>query len=257
MTGPGPAVRINSRMGEARPDVEHDGPLRHALEPLLDRFAAGEFGGAGFQARLLDILAALGPERAGTVAAARTARACGADVTLWRRDFGGRDVTVSMIHLAPGEVHPPHHHHNVTSVQIVLEGPVTGREYDRICRIDEGHILLRPLSDGDLPPGSLLLAHEWSRNAHWFRCSEEAPALIWNCNARGFERSTFDPADGRPLGRRLLAPTGPLADGGIRAAELDVATAYATFGGRPLEAWPLPMPPQGSPPPLRPDLLAP
>ena len=228
MTGKAP-IRNNSRMGEARPDVEHEGPIRDALQPLLDRFAAGEIDGAGFQAGLMEALKAMGTDTA-FEPYARQALDGLQDVTVWRKDFGGRDVTVSMIYLHPGEVHPPHHHHNVTSVQIVVDGEVSGREFDRIRRMDERTLLLKPLFAGELPPGSLLLAHEWARNAHWFAASRAAPALIWNCNARGFEAQTFDLSDGRPLGRRLLRPEQTVSDGNILATEIGVAEAYETFG---------------------------
>ncbi|MEC9345448.1 MAG: hypothetical protein VYB54_04420 [Pseudomonadota bacterium] len=248
------APKMNSRMGEARPDIDHDGPLRAALEPLLDGFADGRLDATLFQQGLVDALGeigvavALGP-------AILSARQSAKDVVIWRKDFGGRDVTVSIIHLDPGEVHPPHHHHNVTSVQMVLEGQIDGREYERVERIDESTVLLRPVSNGPLPPGTLLLAHEWSRNVHWFAAGEEGPALIFNCNARGFERTTFDPSDGRALGRRLIDPTGDVRDGLIAGREVDVTVAYGKFGGRPLGLWPLPLSLAGPPPPLRADLL--
>lgn len=250
----GAAPKRNSRMGEARPDIDNAGPLRARLEVLLDAFAGGRIDATtvqhGLVAALCDIgvAVALGP-------AILTARQTGADAIVWRKDFGHRDVTVSVIHLEPGEVHPPHHHHNVTSVQMVLEGHIDGREYDRVERLDASTVLLRPVSDGPLTPGTLLLAHEWSRNVHWFAAGPAGPALMFNCNARGFARTTFDPSDGRALGRRLLDPTGAVRDGLIAAREVDVDTAYGKFGGRPLGLWPLPLSVAGPPPPVRADLL--
>ncbi|MDF1720580.1 MAG: hypothetical protein P1U65_07895 [Minwuia sp.] len=237
MTASGP--RNNSRMGQPRPDVAHDGPFRTALGPLLADFSAGKIDGVGFQQGVLAALTE--PDVQQIIAtAADTARATAADATIWRHDFGDRDITISVIHLRAGEVHPPHHHHNVTSVQVILEGRVSGREYDRIRRLDETHVLLKPLSDGQLRVGSRLLAQEWSRNAHWFAASADAPALIFNCNARGFEARTFDMSDGRPLGRRLLLPSRTATDEGIVAREIDVAEAYETFGAIALKDWPSP-----------------
>ncbi len=233
------AIPNNSRMGQARPDVDHDGPFRDTLDPLLADFADGRIDGSGFQKGVLAALDRM-EVRQTIETAAVAARSNAEDVTIWRHDFGGRDITISVIHLRPGEVHPPHHHHNVTSVQVILEGSVSGREYDRIRRLDETHILLRPLSDGALPVGSRLLAHEWSRNAHWFAASADAPALIFNCNARGFEARTFDQSEGRSLGRRLLLPSRTATDEGIVAREIDVAEAYETFGAIALKDWPGP-----------------
>ena len=229
-------VPNNSRMGQARPDVEHDGAFRATLDPLLSDFDAGRIDGAGFQQGVLAALEGDDVQRViGT--AADQARSAGADVTIWRKDFGGRDITVSIIHLQPGEVHPPHHHHNVTSVQVILEGAISGREYDRIRRIDENHVLLKPLFAGELPVGSRLLAHEWSRNAHWFVAGRDGPALIFNCNARGFEQTTFDPADGRALGRKLLHPAREAMAEGVVAREIDVPEAYATYANIVPETW--------------------
>lgn len=233
-----PPIRNNSRMGQARPDIACEGPLRDAILPLLERFPSG----SAFQSGVIDVLRRLG-DGAGTADAAARALETGSDVVLWREDLGGRDVTVSVLYLAPGEVHPPHHHHNVTSVQIVLDGEVHGREYERVRRLDEETVLLRPLFDGCLPPGSLLLAQEWARNAHWFAAGHAGPALIWNCNARGFEDRTFDPSDGRPLGRRLLHPSETAYEGGISAREIDVEEAYRTFGAVSPADWPLPVMP--------------
>lgn len=223
------SVPNNSRMGQARPDVDHDGPFRTALDQVLSDFADGNLNGAGFQLGVIDALERDDVQQTISTAADQ-ARSDGADVTIWRKDFGGRDVTISIIHLQPGEVHPPHHHHNVTSVQVILEGAISGLEYDRVRRIDGNHVLLKPLSNGELPVGSRLLAREWARNAHWFAAGKGAPALMFNCNARGFEKSTFDPADGRPLGRKLLYPSRLISDEGVIAQEIDVGEAYETFG---------------------------
>ncbi len=69
------------------------------------------------------------------------------------------------------------------------------------------------------------------------RAGHDAPALIFNCNARGFEKSTFDPADGRPLGRKLLYPAREATPEGILAREIGVAEAYETFGSIAPAAW--------------------
>jgi len=230
------SVPNNSRMGQARPDVDHDGPFRTALDQVLSDFADGKVNGVGFQQAVIAALDRDDVQQTISVASDK-ARSEGADVTIWRKDFGGRDITISIIHLQPGEVHPPHHHHNVTSVQVILEGKIAGREYERVRRIDGNHILLKPLSDGELPVGSRLLAHEWARNAHWFAAGKDAPALIFNCNARGFEKSTFDPSDGRPLGRRLLHPARTVSDDGVVAKEIEVAEAYEIFGKADLQDW--------------------
>lgn len=229
-------MRMNSRMGRALPDVDaFDHPLATTLRALMTRLAEGELTALAFHdatasalaaARLADVLAA--PMAA--------ALASGTDQVLLRRAEGARDYTLQVIHVAPGEVHPPHVHHNVISTQIVLHGALHAREYARERRLGPGRLALRLLTDGVYGAGAAMQSSEFSRNSHWF-AADTAPALMLNFNIRGFERETFDPIS--TLGRRLVDPTGEaLADGSIAAAELTPDAAYARFGGAALAAFP-------------------
>jgi hypothetical protein len=232
----------NSRMGRVLPDVEA------VRSPLVDRLlalvAALGDGGIPLGDFQRETLAAVREQRGSpaletTVAAALTQQK---DQVLARKSWPQRDYTIQVISISPGEVHPCHCHHNVVSTQMVLQGRVFGREYERVTRRADGLLLLRPLRESWYEPGDAMQTTEMSRNVHWF-AAEDAPAAMLNFNIRGYEDETFDPRDGRPLGRRLLDPTlGAAGDGLLLAREIDVAEAYERFGGRRLADFPLPIP---------------
>ncbi len=221
-------MRTNSRMGKVLPDVDaFDHPLAATLRALMTRLADGELTVPAFHAATASTFAA---SRLATTLAQpmATALASGADQILLRRAEGARDYTLQVIHVAPGEVHPPHMHHNVISTQVILHGALHAREYARERRLGPTQLALRLLTDGVYPAGAAIQSSEFSRNAHWFAAGA-APALMLNFNIRGYERETFDPPS--TLGRRLIDPTGEaLADGSIVTGEMSVDAAYAKFG---------------------------
>ena len=228
-------MQTNSRMGRVLPDVDaFDHPLASALRALMARLAAGDLTASAFHEATA---ATLGAARLSQVLGApmAAALASGTDQILLRRAEGARDYTLQVIHVAPGEVHPPHVHHNVISTQMILQGALHVREYARVRRLGSSQLALRLLTDGVYRAGATLQSSEFSRNAHWF-AADRAPTLMLNFNIRGFERETFDPP--ATLGRRLVDPTGEaLADGSIVTGELSVEAAYARFGGAKLTAF--------------------
>lgn len=241
-------MRMNSRMGRVLPDVDaFDHPLQSTLRALMARLGDGELSAPEFHdscasafaaARLADALAA-------PMAAALATRA---DQILLRRTEGARDYTLQVIHVAPGEVHPPHMHHNVISTQVILQGALHAREYARERRLGPAQLAMRLLTDGVYRAGATIQASEFSRNAHWFAAGD-APVLMLNFNIRGFERETFDPPT--TLGRRLIDPTGEaLADGSIVTGEMNVDAAYARFGDATLAAFKPATPPRDGAAPL-------
>ena len=231
----------NSRMGRVLPDVPAaDVPLVHALLAATDAFGAGALDVEAFQARVLALLRA-DPPAAALQPWVERALADGADQVLSRRDHGGRDDTIQVIHVAPHEVHPCHCHHNVTSTQVVLTGTVRAREFDRVDAPTPGTLRLRLLFDGTVGPGGVLQARDTARNAHWFAAGD-TPTTMLNFNIRGYETATFWPPETRPLGRRLLDATQPAGDGLLLGRVLAVDDAYARFGRTPLDAFPMPVP---------------
>ena len=162
------------------------------------------------------------------------------DYIFWREDFGGRDITVSFLYLEPGEVHPPHHHNNVISVQSVAAGQIWAREYHRIKCIDEDKILISSVNERLMDINDEILAHEWSRNVHWFAATSDKPAVMWNCNVRGFETKLFLNPSPKSLGRILLDPHFEVINGMLLARNLSVEEAYDKFGGKPISNWPIP-----------------
>lgn len=231
-------MKMNSRMGRVLPDIDaFDAPFLHGLLTAITRLGTGHLTPEAF---LVETEAVLGRAHLRTTLAERMARALSerADQVMHRKTLGPRDHTVQIIYIAPGEVHPPHVHHNVISTQLVLAGEVYAREYERVRRRDETTIMLQPLAAGWYRAGDAMQTTEFSRNAHWF-AAPAAPALMLNFNVRGYHDKTFDPP-GQTLGRRLIDPTGPLeTDGTIAAVELEPADAYAKFGDRPLQDFPL------------------
>ncbi len=228
----------NSRMGRALPDVPPvDLPLIHALLAATDALAAGRTTITTFQSQILELLrndwpaAALAPWIERALIEQR-------DQVLARRAFPTRDDTIQVIYIAPGEVHPCHCHHNVTSTQVLLTGALHAREFDRIDAPTPETLRLRLLFDGMLAPGDVLQARDRARNAHWF-AALDAPATLLNFNIRGYETDTFWPPETRPLGRRLLDPS-PQPDGTILARIIPADDAYARFGHTPLAAFPMP-----------------
>lgn len=232
------APAMNSRMGRALPDVPaSDLPLVRAL---LDTLAIAERGPIGdWSAAVIALLK--DPAAADQLAAwSQATLDAGSDLPLARVSQPDRDYTLQILHLAPGEVHPCHCHHNVASVQMVLAGRVTAREYDRLGWTAGGLLRLRPVFDGMLEPSDLLSTSEWSRNAHWFAADEARPAALLNFNIRGYEKATFLPLETRPLGRRLLDPTMGADGDALLAAIVTPDIAYARFAGRPLADFPQP-----------------
>ncbi len=158
---------------------------------------------------------------------------------LVRRHIGTCRYTIQVYGVAEGEVHPPHHHHNLISTQIILEGAIHLRTYDRIKRNDRGQLLLRLMGDESLTAGGLFQVSEWKANAHWFG-AVGGPALIFSVDARGFEKNTFDRDDHAAFGRRYLDPTECNQDGLIICADLDKEEAFRRFGQCALSDFPHP-----------------
>jgi hypothetical protein len=231
-------MKMNSRMGRVLPDIDaFDAPFLHGLLTAIARLGTGHLTPEAF---LAETIAVLSRAHLRAALAEPMARALSeqSDQVMHRKTLGPRDHTIQIIYIAPGEVHPPHVHHNVISTQLVLAGAVYAREYERVSRRDETTIMLQPLTEGCYRAGDAMQTTEFSRNAHWF-AAQAAPALMLNFNVRGYHDKTFDPP-GLTLGRRLIDPTVPIGtDGTIAAVELEPAEAYAKFGGRSLQDFPL------------------
>ena len=158
---------------------------------------------------------------------------------LVRRHIGDTRYTVQIYRVDPDEAHPPHHHHNLISTQIVLEGAIHLREYERVRRDAEGRLVLRLAGDGVLGPGRCFQASEWKTNVHWFG-AVGGPAIIFAIDARGFEDKTFDKPGSEGFGRRYLDPTALEANGLAVCESLDKDEAVRRFGRQPLTSFPVP-----------------
>ncbi len=155
------------------------------------------------------------------------------DQVLYRKTNPDGRIAIQLFYIEPFEVHPPHCHHNIVSMQVVLHGLLRIREFDRIARIGPDKILMKMKSDGWCSPGHEMRTTESLANCHWFAAGA-TPSIMLNFNAYGYQDWTFDPAD-TPFRRKLVDPTfGKNPDGLIIAREVGVEEAYQKFGGKPL-----------------------
>ena len=237
---------MNSRMGKHLPDVApDDSETTRQIIALIDEMGEGAMDPAAFHASVLTVLRRHSPWTAYRrfIDAALTLRE---DQIMARASFGGRDWQLQAIYLEDGEVHPPHGHHNVVSLQGVLTGALHVREFERLDILSDGDWTVRPLADQIFGPGDALQSSDLSRNIHWF-AAVGGPAVMLNLNIRGYEANTFMP-EGSTLGRRLLDLTlgvveidaiGPI----LRGRVLAPTDAYERFATRPMSDFPLPGPP--------------
>ncbi len=205
------------------------------IATALEELRLGSISVERFQAH---VLAVLDEARLGRALAAEIAEASRAAGDLWlvRRHVDDCRYTLQLVYVADREVHPPHHHHNLVSTQVVIAGQVHLREFERIERVGPDRVRLRLASDQVLGPGDVFQASEWVRNVHWF-AAVGGPAIVWNFNARGYETATFA-ADGA-FGRLYLDPTAVGEDGICNAAEIEKEAALQRFSGRRLADFPL------------------
>lgn len=236
----GGTIKMNTAMGQALPDVDAEpGPLvaeMRALVGELQRRALTPdlyLGAVAALYRRRDPVQALAPWIERALAERK-------DQVLWRKAEPGRSQFIQLLYLEPREVHPPHCHHNLISLQYVLNGRVHIREYDRVARLGPETLLLRIRKDGWFGRGGMMDTSEVHKNAHWF-AADENPAVILNFYILGFQEWTFDPPESSRKGRKMLDPTGPAqGDGLIVAREIPLEDGYRKFGNRPLADFPQP-----------------
>ncbi len=240
VTPDGGVIKMNTAMGAALPDVEAEtGPLLREARELVGRLERRALTPDLYikevQAlyRRIDPAAALKPWIARALAERQ-------DQVLWRKTLPGRSQFIQLLYLQPREVHPPHCHHNLISLQMVLHGRVHIREYDRVARLGPDSLLLRIRKDGVFGPGGLMDTTEIEKNAHWFAAGDD-PAVILNFYILGYQEWTFDPPELSRKGRKMLDPTGPVQrDGLIVAREIPIEEGYIKFGNKPLADFPQP-----------------
>ena len=233
-------VKINSRMSEKRCGILNDTRVRESMHPLLIRLEQATISIVQMQHAFLEILRTHQSDSGFWDSRLKLCLDKKDDYIFWREDFGGKDITVSLLYLEPGEVHPPHHHNNVISLQSVVSGQIWAREYQRIKCIDADNILISPVQDRLLKKDDEIVAHEWLNNAHWFAATKKEPAVMWNCNVRGFETNLFLHPVPNSLGRILLDPHVKVLNGSLLAQKLTVQEAYEKFGNKPISDWPIP-----------------
>jgi hypothetical protein len=206
---------------------------------LTERLRTGEIDVDAYQAETLAFLQDKGLKKsfADDIAFARSS-----DDQHWllRRHTEHCRYTILFFSVKEHEVHPPHQHHNLISTQVVIEGKIHLREYQRVRTNEDDRLEMKLVRDDVLGPGEVFQASEWHNNVHWF-CGIEGPALVFQINARGYEKETFDTEDNGPFGRRYIDPTHFDDDGLITCDQFDEAEAERRFQGKPLSNFPAPV----------------
>ena len=210
--------------------------LVQQLDALADKLERGELDAEAFvreaRARLDDTALPAAIED-------RLAGAPRGDVVegLWHEKRGPQQRMLMLFFIAPGHSHPPHAHHDVASVQMVVRGTIDARQYARERRLDPRTLALRPVADRRLGPGDVILTTERIDNVHWFGAVDQ-PAVVLNYSLNGGLRDLVEPDARRGPGRYFVDPTAAPSDGLIVAPHLSEAEADARFADRPLRAFP-------------------
>ncbi len=224
-------IRIRTKSNHLPPDIDRE------YLAIIHKLRIGSLDVDGYHRVCLEYFSRKLDEGAFSHLAVR-ARAQDEEFELLRRHLDEKRYTVILYKVNEGQVHPPHHHFNVVSTQIVVEGALRLREFDRVRREDDGTLVLKLASDRILKPGDWFQASEWKRNVHWFQAIDGS-ALIFNTNARGFEASTFD-EDSGSFGRRYIDPTCYDDEGLIVCEEFDKPEALVRFDGKSLDSFEIP-----------------
>jgi len=140
-------------------------------------------------------------------------------------------LAVELALLTAGRAVPPHGRNNLAAVTLVLAGRGRLRLYDRVADA-AGAVLLRPVSDRLIGPGSCFGGAERGGNVQWLAAGG-APLVMLVLSvpiegAGGFRHPCCRD------GRLYLDPTGPVGEGGlIRAGLLEPRPAQLFFGAAP------------------------
>lgn len=211
------------------------GRLVQRLDALAGKLERGELDAATF---VREVRMRLDGEDLPAALADRLAAAPTGDHIegLWFAKAGVQRRMLMLFFIAPGHSHPPHAHHDVASVQVVVRGTIDARQYARERRVDPQTLALRPTSDQRMGPGDVILTTERIDNVHWFGAVDQ-PAVILNYSLNGGLRDLVEPDARREPGRYFVDPTAAPVDGLIIAPHLSKAEAEARFATRPLRAF--------------------
>ncbi|MBR0645634.1 cupin domain-containing protein [Plastoroseomonas hellenica] len=231
-------VKMNTRTGHLPDVTDIDHPLVAESVRAIAALRRRQLSVAEFQSMIralhdrLDLTACLAP----WIARALDERK---DQVLYRRTGDDGRETIQLFYIEPGEVHPPHAHHNIVSTQMVLHGQAHIREYDIIARLTPERLLLRLATDRWFQPGEAMRTTEIDRNMHWFAAGAQ-PAVMLNFNVYGCQDWTLDPP-GQAFQRRIVDPTiEAQPDGLIIGHEITLEAGYRKFAGRPLTDFAIP-----------------
>ncbi len=160
------------------------------------------------------------------------------------RRYQGRSpelvVGLQLFYLMPHRSEPPHYHHKMASLQCVVSGSITCRQYDRVARRCNDVVMIRPISQRELTVGETFRMTDRKLNAHWFGSGSEPTVILdFYIGGNALYETPFEPESTRQPSRYYLDPTArPDASNLIAAKELSPEEAYARFANRDLLSFP-------------------
>ena len=141
-----------------------------------------------------------------------------------------RKTRINLYYLPPHTSHPPHSHHHLSSIQILIKGRLQLREFATV-HSNEKLLKLKQVNQCDLVPYETFLTSEDYRSVHWFGTYDE-PAIILSYNVNFGILGKFN-LSGRRINGRYYVDTRPKAskEGVIDAPRLPDKEALDNFSG--------------------------
>lgn len=227
LTGMGSASVTRFLKKRQLPLGDYKGPLADRVRSYLDRMDRGEISPEYMTTEMHKIFSEfdLNEEFASWIYDL-TEKNPRRDIELFHFQDSKRYDSMNIVVRRPGYSSPPHGHNDLASYQTLLTGRMELRQYDRIKRVGENQVLLRPLREVILYPRQPFLTTEMAENIHWFGAIEK-PALLFDYQWTGLP-SRFDVR--RNKTPDTLDPTGPCnEDGLILATYLERSVAKEKF----------------------------
>jgi len=137
---------------------------------------------------------------------------------------------LSLYYLSPHSSHPPHSHHRLSSVQILIKGRMQLREYHTV-QFEKKELKLRKVIQRDLVPYEPFFTSRDYHNVHWFGTYDE-PALILSYSVNFGILGKYN-LWGRPVNGRYYVDANlkPSKEGIIKAPLLTEDQAARNFSG--------------------------
>lgn len=147
---------------------------------------------------------------------------------------GGHLESLALFFIDSNRSHPPHAHHDLISLQVVLTGQLEIHQYERISKLSSHQLLIKKSGHSILNPGDSFKTTEFNNNAHWFGANDE-PTIILNYRFTRLKSKTFEDK-GHDIGRYYIDPiANESTKDEIVANLMSEEDAYAKFGTNPIK----------------------